>query len=76
MAENQSKTNVSGINNYFKDLNKTNKNIINVSRKNTNGLENILKDSDIVVLQKNYNYLSWSILALATILVSMNIVKK
>ena len=76
MAENQSKTNVSGLNNYFKDLNKTNRNIISVSRENTNGIQNILKDSDIVVLQKNYDYLFWSILAAGTVLVSMNVVKK
>ena len=64
------------VNNYFKDLNKTNKNIISVSRENTNGIQNILKDSDIVVLQKNYDYLFWSILAAGTVLVSMNVVKK
>ena len=76
MVENQSKTNIFGLNNYFKDLNKTNKNIISVSRENTNGIQNILKDSDIVVLQKNYDYLFWSILAAGTVLVSMNVVKK
>ena len=43
---------------------------------NTKNIQIILKDSDIVVLQKNYNYLFWSILAAGTVLVSMNIVKK
>ena len=75
VAEEQSKTNVSGLNGYLNDLNKANKHIINVSGVNTNGLQNILKDSDIVVLQKNYDYLFWSILATGTVLVSMNIVK-
>jgi phosphoketolase len=75
VAEEQSKTNASGLNNYLNDLNKANKHIINVSGVNTNGLQNILKDSDIVVLQKNYDYLFWSILATGTVLVSMNIVK-
>ena len=43
----------------------------------TNGnIHNILTDSDIVVLQKNYDYLFWSILAGGAVLVSMNIVKK
>ena len=40
------------------------------------GVDRILDDSDIVVLQKNYDYLFWSILAAGTVLVSMNIVKK
>ena len=39
-------------------------------------IENILSDSDIVVLQKNYDYLFWSILATGTVVVAMNIVKK
>jgi hypothetical protein len=77
IAEKQAKTNISGLNNYFTDLKKTNKNIIGVSGENQqNGIQNILTDSDIVVLQKNYDYLFWSILAVGTILVSMNIVKK
>jgi len=36
----------------------------------------ILNDSDIVVLQKNYSYLFWTILATGTVLVTMNIAKK
>jgi hypothetical protein len=36
-------------------------------------IENILKDSDIVVLQKNYKYLLWSILAAGTVIITMNI---
>lgn len=45
-------------------------------RDNSSNIDNILKDSDIVVLQKNYDYLFWSILAAGTVLVSMNILKK
>jgi len=37
---------------------------------------NILNDSDIVVLQKNYNYLLWTILAAGLVLVSMNVINK
>ena len=41
-----------------------------------NGIDNILNDTDIMVLQKNYSYLFWSIIAIGTVIVSMNIVKK
>ena len=37
--------------------------------------ENILQDSDVVVLQQNYDYLFWSIIAITTVIISMNIVK-
>lgn len=74
--ENTNKTNTSGLNSYLKDLNKTNENIIGLTNYNSNGVNNILNDSDIVVLQKNYNYLFWSILTTATVLVSINILKK
>lgn len=36
----------------------------------------IVDDSDIVVLQRNSSYLLWSILAVGTVLVSINIVRK
>ena len=39
-------------------------------------MNNIVSDSDIVVLQKNYNYLFWTILATGTVLISMNMIKK
>ena len=38
-----------------------------------NDLNLILENSDIVVLQKNYEYMFWSILAAGTVLVAMNI---
>ena len=44
--------------------------------KNESFYENILNDSDIVVLQENYNYLFWSILAIGTVIISMNVLKK
>lgn len=74
-AENQSQDNVSGISNYQVDLLKTNKDIISTAKETSGNIQNILKDSDIVVLQKNYNYLVWSILAAGTVLVSMNVIK-
>ena len=72
-ATNQSQKNTSGIGRYITDIKTTNNKINNIS---SGGVENILKDSDIVVLQKNYEYLFWSILAAGTVLVSMNIVNK
>jgi hypothetical protein len=71
-AESQSQTNVQGIQDYLQGLETTNSQIKNFS---TN-VERILSDSDIVVLQKNYDYLFWSILAAGTVLITMNIVKK
>jgi hypothetical protein len=71
-SETQSKNNVTGIDDYLTNLNKTNEKITNFS---TN-MDNILDDSDIVALQKNYDYLFWTILATGTVLVSMNIVKQ
>ena len=38
-------------------------------------INNILNDSDIYVLQQNYNYLFWAILASGMLLVSMNVLK-
>jgi len=76
MAEQQSENNVSGMYNYLKDLKKTNVKMIGVAQNSAEGVQNILNDSDIVVLQKNYDYLFWTILAAGTVLVSMNIIKK
>jgi hypothetical protein len=75
-VENQSTTNNSGIDKYLKDIITTNSKIGVVVGENNGNIHNILKDSDIVVLQKNYDYLFWSILAAGIVLVSMNIVKK
>jgi len=75
-AENQSTENNSGISQYVDDIKNTNKKIGVVARETKGNIHNILSDSDIVVLQKNYDYLFWSILAAGTVLVSMNIVKK
>ena len=69
----QSETNIQGINKYVKDIKKTNNKIKNYYN---SSYENILQDSDIVVLQKNYDYLFWSIIAITTVIISMNIVKK
>jgi hypothetical protein len=68
----QSTKTIQGSEDYVKDLGVTNKQITLFS---TN-MNRILDDSDIVVLQKNYDYLFWSILAVGAVIISMNIVKK
>jgi hypothetical protein len=70
-AQTQSQANVQGIQGYVQGLESTKGKINNFS---TN-VERILSDSDIVVLQKNYDYLFWSILATGTVLITMNIIK-
>jgi hypothetical protein len=71
-ANNQSETNVNSLGGYLQDL----KSIKDKLIKNTDSnIDNILNDSDIVILQKNYNYLFWSILAAGLVLVSMNLAR-
>lgn len=70
--QSQSKANIAGMHNYLNEIKNVNHKIYNFD---TN-VKNILNDSDINVLQKNYNYLFWTILATGTVLVAMNIIKK
>lgn len=76
-AETQAKNNISGLDgftglgDYLTDLKNTNEQI----QLTNTSMNNILNDSNIVVLQKNYSYLFWSILATGTVLVTMNIAK-
>jgi len=76
MAEQQSYDNNTGIDDYANIIKSTNKKIIGVAGQTSGNIQNILKDSDIVVLQKNYDYLFWSILATGTVLLAMNVAKK
>jgi hypothetical protein len=75
LLSNQSIKNVKGINTYLNDLTNTNKEINDFSENISPNLNNILNDSDIFVLQQNYDYLFWAILASGVVLVSMNILK-
>ena len=71
-AQLQTTNNMEGLDDYLSELERNNNEI-----KNTNtGMTRIVNDSDIVVLQKNYSYLFWTILATGTVLVTMNMVKK
>lgn len=73
VVTNQALQNMAGLDNYTNSLVNTKKKIQNFN--SPNNVDNILQDSDITVLQQNYNYLFWSILATGTVLVSMNILK-
>ena len=75
LVSNQSVQNVKGIDSYLIDLNNTNEQIIDFSENVSPNINNILNDSDILVLQQNYDYLFWAILASSIVLVSMNILK-
>lgn len=68
--------NEQGLQSYVGSLRETHNKVEQVATANEGGLQNILKDSDILVLQKNYEYLGWSILATGTVLVSMYLLKK
>jgi hypothetical protein len=68
---NQSTLQTQSIGNYLKDYKNTNNKI----KKFNSGMEGIIHDSDINVLKENYNYYFWSILAVGTVLVTMNIAK-
>ena len=70
---NQSTLQTQGIANYLKEYKNTNAKIKNSNPSNIIGIVN---DSDINVLKENYNYYFWSILAVGTVLVTMNITKK
>ena len=70
----QSQTNVMGLTDYVDGLKNTTDKISGIT--SDRNINNILKDSDIVVLQKNYDYLFWSILAIGSVLVAMNVIKK
>ena len=91
ITENQAERNLKGLNNYQKDYRKISENIhklnsINNTSKesftnygysaNNNNINKIVQDSDIIVLQKNYEYLLWTILATGSVIVAMNISKK
>ena len=71
MVKNQSTANIAGLHNYEKDLENLQKKIKNFDL----STENILDNSDIAVLQQNYNYMFWTILAIGTVAITMNVSK-
>jgi len=72
MVDNQADKNKFGLQKYVNELNATDKKIQNFSK----GATYMLDDSNIVVLQKNYDYLLWSTLAIGAVIISMGVMKK
>jgi len=86
-TQNQENKNLKGLDNYTKERYDVENKINGILGNNTLdtqiesfvnnfSVESILKDSDIVVLQKNYEYLFWTILAAASVIIAINIIKK
>jgi len=66
-------SNQSSIADYIKEIQSNEKKISAIKNvKNTN-LDNMIEDTDLIVLQENYKYLCWSILAAASVLVFVNV---
>lgn len=75
---NQTIKNMNGLNNYVSNIIDTQQQIkegFDSKNNDNNNVDNLLTDSDITVLQQNYDYLFWSILATGTVLVSMSVLK-
>lgn len=71
-TQNQLNANTKGIRNYLNEIETMNDKIQSYD----SNIDNVLNDSDIIVLQKNYDYLFWSILAAGSVLIAMNVIKK
>jgi hypothetical protein len=69
---NQSNLQTKNIGNYLKEYKNTNNKIKQMS---SSVNDNIVHESDLIVLKENYNYYFWSILAVGTVLVTMNVSK-
>lgn len=67
--------NTKNANDYLYQIDNNKKSIENANM-NSDNINNILDDSDIVVLQKNYQYMFFAILAAGTILISINVLRK
>jgi hypothetical protein len=55
--------------------NQTINDIINY-KKGEDNMNNITKDTNLLVLYQNYNYMFWSILAISTMIISMKMMGK
>lgn len=65
----QSKVNIKGLADFERDIKNVNRHILNFDLNH----ENILDESEILVLKENYNYMFWSILAISSVLVAMSV---
>lgn len=71
-ASQQSMQNARGLQSYTSDIRHLVRKTTDAYN-NSNNYENIVQDSDIVVLQQNYNYLIWSMMAMGTVLIAINV---
>jgi hypothetical protein len=46
------------------------------SSKNINDINGMLSDTDLIVLQENYSYILWSILAVGILTITLSTIKK
>ena len=56
------------------DLQSNNNNIEGMH--NMNDINGMLSDTDLIVLQANYKYIMWSILAVGLLTITINVIKK
>lgn len=49
---------------------------MNEGMKNMNDIQGMLTDSDLIVLQENYSYILWSILAVGALTITVNVMNK
>jgi hypothetical protein len=83
ITENEFKRNISEYENISKKIENELQNL-EINSNNIEGMQNLsiddidgmLNDSDLIVLQQNYSYFLWSILAIGTVAATMNIIKK
>jgi hypothetical protein len=60
------------------DLEKYNKVMMDIQnyKKGETNMDNIVKDTNLLVLYQNYNYMFWTILAISTMIISMKMMGK
>jgi hypothetical protein len=66
----QSNNNIEGMQNFTSEVN------TNSKRLNMNDINGMLTDTDLIVLQGNYSYILWSILAVGVLTITINTMKK
>jgi hypothetical protein len=72
-TSNTGSSSLNSIADYITEIQSNEKKISAIKNvKNTN-LDNMIQDTDLIVLQENYKYLCWSILAAASVLVFVNV---
>ena len=71
LVNTQTQSNMNSVNQYLDELKDVDHAILQMTSNSTG----ILNDSDIVVLQENYNYLFWSTLAVGLTLITMSVSK-